>query len=264
MSFLKKFFKSKPKPIEKAKLFLLSYEFKDPVQVTTLPDAPVQADLMLEAMDELISTKQIQGRMVGKKGWFLPGDGVELQDAIDLLSKKPLTIDELGSMVKLSPKRSLIALKDEMKRKQLINNFIFAQDSIYSKEFVENKWKSVLNSYDFAEEIINFKDLLSQIPEEEEVRNFVKDIVYSRSSPISVRQNGTVVLRELLPEIISEEVKLDWEGGKTEIKFEDLSEEYGLDIEQITDLILKMVNENEIDDVTVYTSDLLIRRRSTQ
>ena len=88
MSFFKKVLGLGPKPEEKAKIFLLNYNFRDAVNISDLPGAPVSGEILGKVLVELINNRKVNGRTVGKKGWFLPGDSSRFDGIFKKLKPK--------------------------------------------------------------------------------------------------------------------------------------------------------------------------------
>ncbi len=264
MSFFKKLFgKGKP-PHEKAREFLLGYNFSEPICIPLMEESPVPGDVLLQAMEQLVSEKRIQGRFVGKKGWFIPGDPTpQFEQILNKTEKEPVEITELQETLKLSPKRSILALKDELQRKQKTNDYLITDDAVFSMKYLRKLWDSAFTKFDLVEDEITFEDVLKELPHKEVFEPLAHEWLRSDKSPIVQMQSGRLMLRSLIPEMLVDDVKSQWEKGAVQLSFDDLAEKYGVSDEQVTQLILDLVNSGELDDVTVYTTDRMIKRRSS-
>ena len=264
MSFFKRIFGSRKTPEQKAEEFLLSYSFNDPVQITSLPESPVDGETLKQVMEKLVSEKKIAGRFVGKKGWFIPGDPTPIfEQILKQIEHEPITVDELSKTLKLSKKRSVLALKDELRRKQRINDYVFGEDEVYSLKYLRQTWEGVLSGKDFVEDEIFYEDILGELPHREIFEGILDKWLTDEKSAVVRLGNGRLMLRDLVPEMVVEHVKRQWEGGAKQIMFDEIANEFGLPEDQVTKIILDLVNSNELEDVTVYTTDRMIKRRSS-
>ncbi len=264
MSFFKKIFGGRKTPEQKAEEFLLNFPFEDPVQITNLPESPVDGEILKQVMERLVAEKKIAGRFVGKKGWFIPGDPTPIfEQILKQIEQEPITVDELSKALKLSKKRSILALKDELRRKQRINEYIFGEEKVYSQRYLKQTWEGVLSGKDFVEDEIMYEDILEELPHREIFEGILEKWLSDEKSAVVKLASGRLMLRDMVPEMVVEHVKRQWEGGANQIMFDEIANEFGLPEEQVTKIILDLVNSNELNDVTVFTTDRMIKRRSS-
>ncbi|RMG21432.1 MAG: hypothetical protein D6732_27255 [Methanobacteriota archaeon] len=264
MSFFKKIFGKGKSPEQKAEEFLLNYRFERPVQITSLEESPVEPEVLLKVMKELVHSKRIAGRFVGKKGWFIPGDPTPIfNEILEEVRKNPVSIEKISEKLQLSKKRSIIALKDELKRKQKLNDYHFTETHVFYLPYLRRLWESRLSSYDLLEEEHTLEDILADMEYREVLEELVGDWLVQEKSPVVRFKSGRLMHRDEVPELLIEHVKKRWEEGAESIHFEDLAEEFGLPEDQVTQLILDLVNKQELHDVTVFTTDRMIKRRSS-
>lgn len=264
MSFFKKIFGMGKTPEQRAEEFLLTYEFSEPVNIPSLEGSPVEPDILLKVMKDLVASKKIAGRFVGKKGWFIPGDPTPIFEQVVIdLGKGPVMIEDLAKRLKLSNKRAVLALKDELRRKQKLNDYLFTETQIFHLPYLKRLWESRLSAYDLIEEEVTLEDVLSEIEYSEVFNELVNDWLLHEKSPVVKFKSGRLMHRDEVPDLLIDHVKKIWESGAEKILFEELAVEFGLPEDQVTQLILDLVNKQELTDVTVFTSDRMIKRRSS-
>ncbi len=264
MSFFKKLFGKGKTPEQKAEEFLLNQEFTKPVRITTLEESPVDPDILLKVMQDLVQSKRIAGRFVGKKGWFIPGDPTPtFNEIIDRVKKEPVSVEEISKRLQLSKKRGIIALKDELRRKQKLGEFYFTETYVFHLPYLKRLWESELSSFDLIENEVTLEDILEGMDHKEVFEELVEGWLLEEKSPVVRFRNGRLMYREEVPELMIDRVKSIWEGGADSIRFDELAEEFGLPEDQVTQLILDLVNKQELKDVTVFTTDRMIKRRSS-
>ena len=263
MSFFKRIFGKGKSKEEIAEEFILSQKFEKAVDLTKL-ETPVSTDVLLKVVDEMIREDKLDGRMVGKKGWYLPRAKDVISDLLESIDSEPLQVKRVMEVTGLNRSRSVIAIKDHIKRTPKLTGLIFDdKEQILSPKYMKNKWKAVLNRYDFGEEEIQFEDVVSELPNKDLYLPIIEEYLKDPKSPIVRDKRGIVLLREMVDELISEKVKTMWEAGAEEISFEEIADEFGVTLEEASNTILRLVNNNELPDVTVYTADELIKRRSS-
>jgi hypothetical protein len=263
MSFFKKLF-SRKSDLELAREFLISKNFQKAVNITELEGIPCSKNIMMQAMKELIAENKVNGRLVGEKGWFLPVDKTFFDKYFNEINSSPLEIEKITKDFNLNKKRTIIALKEEARNRQKLNDWIIDDENykIFNEKYLEKKWKELINTKDFIEDEIFYNDLINELPHKEVLEPLVEIWISSEKSPVVKHSSGRVYLRSELKELIIEDVKNMWNDGKNEIRFITIADTYGISTTDAGNIILQMVNSNQLEDVTVYAADELIKRRS--
>lgn len=262
MSFLKRIFGKGKSKEEKAKDFLLSYSFVKAISIRDIPAAPVDADTLVTVAEQLISEGKLPGRMVGKKGWYLPRTKDDLLGIFKRAKKEPVKLKDLAEEFGLNRKRTVIALRDQLKNLGRTGEYVLSDEHIVAIELLKNKWRSALSNFDLEEEV-TLEDVIGELEFPELTRELAIEWMREKSSSVVMDQEGRIRRRSEIPELVVEKVKELWEGESAEISFEMIGTIYGISTEEAGEVILKLVNDGELDDVTVYAADELIKRRSS-
>ena len=263
MSFFKRLLGMGKSKEQLAEEYLLDYKFGNAVDLHTL-DSPVSPDILIEVVDEMCMHGKLDGRLVGKKGWYLPNAKKKLGDLLKNIKREPLEIEDVSKATGLNKSRSVIAIKDHIKRTQQLSGLIFEKkEKVVSPNYIKDQWKTILNSFDFVEEQIPISEVYEKLPDKELFLPIVEEYLKDPKSPVVKNKDGIVLLREMVDELLGEKVKNMWEEGAQEITFEEIADEFGVTNEEASKTILRLVNDGELHDVTVYTADELIKRRSS-
>lgn len=265
MAFFKNLFGKKKTPEEQAREFWATYQFGSKAfQVDAVPDIPVSPDVMKRVLLDLTRDGVVIGHFVGKKGWFIPQDDSYIENQFKIAKKHPVKIEDVATELGLNNSRSVLALKGYAKRLQKQKLVVFqSKEYMLSIDYLKDIWRTKLSEKDLIEEEIFYDDILETLPHSEVFVELLPEWLQEDNSFVVKTASGRIVLRDLVPELVADEVKSRWENGATQLTFQDLSEKYGLSTDQISAIVRKLVSENEIDDVTIYVEDELIKRRSS-
>lgn len=263
MGFFKKIL-SRTSPEEKAREYLKTYPFNKAINFHDVADLPVDPSVIIKQLDSMTKEGVIEGRFVGKKGWFLPGSREVFDPIFSTIEKGPVMVETWTDTFGLNRKRTILAIKYEARNRQQLDDIIVNKDEseVYHLDYLRKRWREILNSKDFVEDEIMFKDLRAELPHPDVMNDLVEEWISQESSSVVRHASGRIFLKSELDEMISDQVRELWENGESEIRFENIASEYGISREEAGKIILALVNANELEDVTVYSADELIRRRS--
>ncbi|MHA2251276.1 MAG: hypothetical protein ACXAD7_13015 [Candidatus Kariarchaeaceae archaeon] len=217
--------------------------------------------LVQKVITELQNQMKVDGRFIGKKGWYLPKADEKIGEIWKRLAKGPVSLSEVSAKWGLNNKRVYLAMTEYSNNKV---NLIRKKDVIYSYPFLNQVWTDSLALFDF-DEPVKFESVIDNAKIDREGKNVLEEYMNKEfekaSSELVLGRDHNLRKRGDLQLVIAEEIPRRFEEGITEIQFSTLAEDYGISIPEITKILQELIDAKEVDNITLYPLDELIKRR---
>jgi hypothetical protein len=262
MGFRKLFSKD---PKEKISKKILEMQFGDRA-INIVDSFPKQDSKLIRfVIQELIDSGEINGILVGKQGWFLPNGEAKIEQTLNELARGSQNLDTLANDWKLNKKRVFIALTDYLeKNAQLEQVIIRKKDLIFLQSYLKQEWTNSLAAFEF-DNPISYDAVINNaaVPREskEVLADQVKKWLVEEGSYLVLGNDNLLRKRDDLPIYLAEGIDLKWEEGADKIEFSELAEEYGILREEIHGIIQQLIENKELDNITVYPLDEILKQR---
>ncbi|MHA2503653.1 MAG: hypothetical protein ACXAE3_12375 [Candidatus Kariarchaeaceae archaeon] len=260
MRFIKGFGKSDPRETARKKLLELEIGEK----AIYLPESIGKDEdfhLVREVAEELIAEKQLDGILVGQKGWLLPQGDKKLETTWNLLQKGKVDLKEVADRWGLNEKRVIIALEDFSTSKALTEP-VFHRDGmdLYLVSYFRQAWTDLLAKID-EEEPSNFDSLISsaRIPDKGLLKEFAQQWIAEESSVYALGKDGLIRPKSTIPELVVTYIEEAWEANKLQLTYWEIADIYGLTTIEVERILQKLIDSKELTGVTLWATDEIIK-----
>lgn len=264
MKFLKKL--SRKAPEEKLTEELQSMEFSQ--ASIYFPDLfpKVSLDILLKVLNQFLDNGKIDGKFIGTKGWFLFEANSKYEVIWENLMKGSVNLDEISQdWGNLGQKRVYMALEDYGINKKLSRPiFSRKENMLYLNSFILQKWNDAVNKFDLEEGYVTFEKITSQI--NQEIRDVVIEIAKASmsedKSELLLGNDDIVRRRNNVSNDMGPYINSTFEEDtKDEISYETIAAKFGLSEDDVSNYILKLIDNGEIENITNYPIDGFIKAR---
>lgn len=260
----RKLFSKDPKEALRKKLLEMQFG----IQAINIVDSfPKQdSNFIRSIVQELIDNGKINGILVGKQGWFLPNGEAKINQTLDDLSRGYQNLDTLANDWKLNKKRVYIALTEYLeKNAQLEQVIIRKKDLIFLQAYLKQAWTDSLTAFDI-DNPIGYDSVINSaaLPREskEVLADRAKQWLAEKGSYLVLGSDKLLRKRDALQIYLADGINQKWEEGADKIEFSELAEEYGIPSEEIHSIIQQLIESKELDGITVYPLEEMIKQRS--
>jgi hypothetical protein len=263
MKFLKKF--SKKTPHQKIIEELQKTPINQPSILFTkiFPKYPIP--VIMDAVNELVANNEMDGKFVGNKSWFLFNAGDKLEKIWEELLFGPIDLDKISTeWGDFGSKRVYIALEDYGVGKKMKSPIFTRKGSILIlNSFVLQEWNDAVNKFDIDETEVTFDKIIEQI--NPDYRNYAVDMIKSSTkegnSELLVGNDMVVRRRGTLPLSMADFINSQLLDVGEELTYLTISEKFGISEEDVSKIILKLIEDKSIENLTNYPVDGLIKKR---
>ena len=259
---LKRIFTSKE---QLATDFLMKAKFTTGTNIYQISDAPVNHQLLLQKLQELSKLKQIDVIVIAKTGSFLPNPKEKLEKIFYAVKQNPINLNKVALKWNLKTAETIYVLQEYVKNKSK-ESVTFDENSMFSISYLKDRWKETFNQFEIGnlDLIVFYDEVAKSFPHQKILKELGEEWLKESTSPIVRMKNGRIVAHELVKELVTDKIERLWESGINEMYFQEIAEEYGINSTEVSKLLLELINNESLTDVTLYPQEELIKRRSAQ
>ncbi|MCE7736018.1 MAG: hypothetical protein GPJ54_14140 [Candidatus Heimdallarchaeota archaeon] len=264
MKFLKKL--SRKAPEEKVAEDLQTMEFNQ--ASIFFPDLfpKISLDIITKVVNQFLESGKIEGQFIGTKGWFLFKANSKYDSIWVNLMKGPVDLDEISqSWGDIGQKRVYMALESHGVNKKLSKPIFNRKGSLlYLNSFILQEWYDAVNKHNLEEGYVTFDKITSQVNQEirEIVIDIAKEAMRDGKSELLLGNDDIVRRRNNIIQDIGVYINSTIEeNDNVEISYETIASNFGLSEEDVSNYILKLIDSNEIENITNYPIDGFIKTR---
>ncbi|MHA2032327.1 MAG: hypothetical protein ACW99Q_23380 [Candidatus Kariarchaeaceae archaeon] len=263
MKFLKKF--SKKTPHQKIIEEIREKPINQPSILFTDLFPKTDVNVIIEAINELIKTKEIDGKFIGNKSWFLFEASEKLETVWDQLLSGSIDLNKISEQWgNFGNKRVYMALEEFASMKK-IQAPIFTRkgNNLLLHSFILQEWRDAANKFDIDETDISFNKIIEQINSKyrEMAIEIIKESTKKDNSELLIGSDDIVRRRSGILIHIADYINLTLINSNDALTYQNISEKLGLSEEEVSNMILQLIEGKSIENITNYPVDGIIKKR---
>ncbi len=202
------------------------------------------------------------GEFIGNKGWYLPKYHDKMDNIWEELKNGPIDLKIIAKDWGLNEKRVYIAIEREAKDRK--TNIIRKKMLVFSEGYFLYLWTNIVSTLDTEVET-TYDQAINNLKINSEYKKYFTEFItkYLRSDKSSycIGKDNVIRHKEIIPELIEELIPKKWAEGITELRYEDIADEYGLSLEETRKIIQKLADANKLKNTTNYPMDEILKSR---
>lgn len=230
------------------------------------PLSKYDRDILLDVLQQEIDAGKLKGKLVGRKGWFLPGANNLLDQAWSKLMRGGIDLEKTSKeWGGLGNKRVFIAL-EELGREKKQNDPIFSRsgDIIYLNSYLAQQLINAYNSYNF-DEGVQFEKIMETVsmpPDHKPIfEKFAQNKMQEAKFDYRLGSDGMVRKVGELPHLVNDAIAQQFEEN-SQVLYSDLGDKFGVGNDVIGKIILDLIDQKELEDITNYPLDEKIVKKA--
>ena len=161
-------------------------------------------------------------------------------------------------------KRVFIAIEEFGKTKKLSDPiFTRKNELLFLNSQIIQKWNDAVNRFDLTEAETSFDKIIENMDSthKEIATGIIKASLKTKNSEILLGQDNIVRRRTGIENYISEHINLHFENSIGDLHYDIIGENFGLSFEEIAQIVLQLIENKSIENITNYPTDGFIKKR---
>jgi len=127
--------------------------------------------------------------------------------------------------------------------------------TVFTNTYLIGLWQNVISGKELEEGVV-FSELLSELPIDKEfipiLETKIREMYRVEKSDMVVGSDGILRLMRQIKSNVLDEISAKLESNKSRIEYEFLAELFGLSSSTVAQLIMKLIEEKELDNIVNY------------